>query len=93
MAKQRVPIRMNEAEGNSAVHIHATARQDYQACRMRKLCTHNNKMEKHGRAGSIRLEDDCVYAFLARMDSEETKTTYKTPRRSPNIPTRGSRPN
>jgi hypothetical protein len=34
-------------------------------------------MEKHGRAVSIRLEDDRVDAFLARMETDEAKATYK----------------
>lgn len=41
-------------------------------------CTPNNKTEKHGRAVSIRLEDDRVDAFLARMETDEAKAAYKT---------------
>ncbi|MCC6265467.1 MAG: hypothetical protein IT169_17980 [Bryobacterales bacterium] len=36
-----------------------------------------NQMEKHGRAVSIRLEDDRVDAFLARMETGEAKAIYK----------------
>ena len=53
------------------------ARENCLVCEMRRHCTPNNKMEKHGRAVSIRLEDDRVDAFLARMETEEAKAIYK----------------
>ena len=77
MAKRLVQIRVSETEGNGAIYVYAAAREDCQACDMRPLCTPNNKMEKHGRAVGIRLEDDRVDAFLARMESEEAKAIYK----------------
>jgi transposase len=77
MGKRLVEIRVSAAEGNGAIHVYAAAREDCKACKKRKLCTPNNKMEKHGRAVSIRLEDDRVDAFLARMETDEAKATYK----------------
>lgn len=77
MGKRLVHIRIHPTEGNGAVYVYAAAREDCQACKKRKLCTPNNKMEKHGRAVSIRLEDDRVDAFLARMETDQAKATYK----------------
>jgi transposase len=77
MGKRLVEIRVSETEGNGAIHVYAATREDCQACKKRKSCTPNNKMEKHGRAVSIRLEDDRVDAFLARMETDEATTIYK----------------
>jgi len=77
MGKRLVHIRIHPTEGNGAVYVYAATREDCQACKKRKRCTPNNKMEKHGRAVSIRLEDDRVDAFLARMETDEAKATYK----------------
>ena len=43
-------------------------------------------LEKHGRAVSIRLEDDRVDASLARMEADEAKAIYK--QRAPRVPER-----
>ena len=78
MGKRLVEISIHPTEGNGAVYMYAAAREDCQACKMRKLCTPNNKMEKHGRAVGIRLEDDRVEAFLAKMETDAAKAIYKT---------------
>lgn len=75
--KRLVHIRSHPTEGNGAVYVYAAAREDCKAWKKRKLCTPNNKMPKHGRTVSIRLEDDRVDAFLARMETDEAKATYK----------------
>ena len=36
-----------------------------------------NRMERHGRAVSIRLEDDRLDAFVANMETEAAKAIYK----------------
>lgn len=77
MGKRLAQIRVSETEGNGAVYVYAAAREDCQACKMRKRCTPNNRMAKHGRAVSIRLEDDRVDAFLARMETDEAKAAYR----------------
>jgi transposase len=77
MGKRLVQIRVSQTEGNGATYVYAASSEDCQACKMRKRCTPNNTMEKHGRAVGIRLEDDRVDAFLARMETDEAKATYK----------------
>ena len=78
MGKRLVEISVHPTEGNGAVYNYAARREDCQACKKRKLCTPNNKMERHGRAVGIRLEDDRVEAFLAKMETPEAKAIYKT---------------
>ncbi|MDZ7636792.1 MAG: transposase [Bryobacterales bacterium] len=75
--KRLVHIRTNQTEGNGAIYTYAAKREDCQACEMLTRCTPNNKMEKHGRAVSIRLEDDRVDVFLTKMETEEAKAIYK----------------
>ena len=75
--KRLVHIRINSGEGNRSIYVFAAAREDCQACRMRKRCTPNNQMQKHGRAVSIPLEDERVEAFFARMETEEAKAIYR----------------
>lgn len=77
MGKRLVQIRVSQTEGNGATHVYAASSEDCQACKQRKRCTPNNTMEKHGRAVGIRLEDDRVDAFLARMETDEAKAIYK----------------
>lgn len=77
MGKRLVQIGIQTTEGNGALYTYGASREDCLACEMRQHCTPNNKMEKHGRAVSIRLEDDRVDAFLARMETEEAKAIYK----------------
>lgn len=77
MGKRLVHIRTTAGEGDGSIWVYAASRENCQKCRKRRLCTPNNKMEKHGRAVAIRLEDDRVEAFLARMATAEAKAIYK----------------
>lgn len=76
--KRLVQISTYHKEGNAVRDVFAASREDCQACEMRPYCTPNNKMDKHGRAVTIGREDDRVESFLARMETEEAKTIYKT---------------
>lgn len=77
MNQKLVHIRVSRGEGNRKIYVFAASREACQACSMRNRCTPNNKMEKHGRAVSIALEDDRVEAFLRKMETAEAKEIYK----------------
>jgi hypothetical protein len=58
-------------------HVFVARRQDCQACPKRAQCTPNNRMQKHGRAISVRLEDERVERFKDKMDTAEAKAIYR----------------
>lgn len=76
VGKRLVQIKARPTEGNSALHVYAASREDCQACEERLRCTPNNKMPKRGRTVGIRLEDDRVEAFHAKMKTDEAKAAY-----------------
>ena len=47
-------------------------------CEKREPCTPNNRMEKHGRAVSVRVEDERVAVFQEKMETAAAKAIYKT---------------
>jgi len=63
--------------GGPADHVFVAQKQDCQACPKRAQCTPHNRMQKHGRALSVRLEDERVERFKDKMDTAEAKAIYR----------------
>lgn len=59
------------------VHVFVAPRRDCQACAKRNLCTPQNRMVKHGRAVTIRVEHESVERYHAKMRTAKAKQIYK----------------
>ncbi len=58
-------------------HVYAARREDCLACPQRTSCSPNNKMPRHGRTVSRRIEPTAVMAYHAKMATADAKAIYK----------------
>jgi transposase len=63
--------------GGAEDHVFVARQHDCQACPKRTQCTPNNRMQKHGRAIRVRLEDERVERFKDKMGTAEAKAIYR----------------
>lgn len=59
------------------LHVYAAPREVCQNCAKRNLCTPQNRMLKHGRAVTIRVEHEAVARYHAKMETEAAKQIYR----------------
>lgn len=58
-------------------HVFVARREDCRRCPKREQCTPHNRMQKHGRAISVRLEDERVERFQEKMSTPEARAVYR----------------
>jgi transposase len=70
-------VGIQNKKGGLHTHVYAARREDCQSCSQRIFCTPNNKMSKHGRLVSRRVEPTAVADYHAKMNTAEAKAIYK----------------
>ncbi len=69
--------RSSREEAGVQVHLFVAPRQDCQACAKRTLCTPRNRMLKHGRGVTVRVEHESVERYHAKMQTAKAKQIYQ----------------
>jgi transposase len=73
----RLLHKTTQEQAGLQVHLFAAPRTACQGCPKRNLCTPQNRMLKHGRAVSIRVEHETVQRYHAKMQKPDAKQIYR----------------
>ncbi len=74
---QRLARQSTREHDGLQTHLFVAPRAVCQACPKRSLCTPQNRMAKHGRAVTIRVEPETVECYHAKMQTPEAKQIYR----------------
>jgi transposase len=74
---KRLAYKTSKEQTGLQVHLFVAPRAICQPCPERSRCTPQNRMAKHGRGVTIRVEHEAVERYHAKMQSAEAKRIYK----------------
>jgi transposase len=74
---QRLSHKVTKEQTGLQTHLFVAPRAVCQACPKRSLCTPQNRMAKHGRAVTVRVEPEAVQRYHAKMETPQAKQIYK----------------
>jgi transposase len=74
---KRLVRKATQERAGLQVHLFVAPRAVCQACPKRKWCTPQNRMAKHGRAVTIRVEHEAVEHYHTKMRTLEARQTYR----------------
>ncbi len=74
---KRLAYKTSKEQTGLQVHLFVAPRAICQPCPERSRCTPQNRMAKHGRGVTIRVEHEAVERYHAKMQSAEAKRIYQ----------------
>ena len=75
---RRLPyLKTQERADGLRIRFFGANREDCRPCPQRGLCTPQNRMPKHGRTVSVRVEPEALTRYHAKMETDHAKAIYR----------------